>query len=58
MTDYAKAWRAFVESDDYARCIKNLYQKGVINPYSSNILRTSFDAGWNAKNKEICRTKV
>jgi uncharacterized protein YutE (UPF0331/DUF86 family) len=49
MTEYAKAWKEFTESDDYARCIKNLYQKGVINPYAANILRTAFDAGWNNK---------
>jgi hypothetical protein len=52
MTEYAKAWKAFTENDEYARCIRNLYQKGVINPYSTNILRTAFDAGWNSKTKK------
>jgi uncharacterized protein YutE (UPF0331/DUF86 family) len=51
MTDYAKAWKEFIESDDYINCIKKLSQKGVLNPYASNILRTAFDAGWNSKIK-------
>ena len=49
MTDYAKAWKQFVEGEQYAGCIKELTRKGIRSPYASNILRIAFDAAWNSK---------
>jgi hypothetical protein len=48
VTHYSQSWTEFKEGDDYARCVKTLSGKGMVQPYIDNILRTAFDAGYNS----------
>jgi len=49
-TEYEKAWDIYRRSRDYARTMKELIRKNIHDPYATNILRSSFDAGYNAAN--------
>lgn len=53
LTNYSKAWEAFKATKEYHRAMTSMFEKGIINPYSQNILRIAFEAGWNATNTKI-----
>jgi hypothetical protein len=48
MTSYSRIWAEFTKGNQYASCVKTLSEKGMVQPYIDNILRTAFDAGYNS----------
>ncbi len=52
-TPYQIAWEKYTASSDYERAEKTLNNNKVVKPYSTNILRRAFDAGWNSSVKKI-----
>lgn len=52
-TNYAKAWNAFIDSSEYRASVDAMVAAGMKQPYVDNILRSAFEAGWNATGKKI-----
>jgi hypothetical protein len=53
ITNYLKAWIDFKKTGEYKKCSEALKKKGIWQPYRDSILRTAFEAGWNATKTEI-----
>ena len=51
ITDYKKAWMNYRKSEDYKHTQDVLKKKGIKPPYSTNIMRSSFNAGWHSRNE-------
>lgn len=49
ITDYSKAWENYKMSNSYDKSVEQMIKHGMKQPYVDNILRLSFDAGWNAR---------
>lgn len=48
-TPYSKAWQKFKNTKGYTGTAASMVMRGFSQPYIDNMLRESFDAGWNAK---------
>lgn len=46
MTHYQLAIRQFMKSEEYKTSIAELEKHGIKKPYSENIIRRAFDAGF------------
>jgi hypothetical protein len=51
-TDYQKSWEKFKKSRVYHQDMTALFEKGILHPFSSNILQSAFDAGYNENLQE------
>lgn len=49
MTKYSVAWNKYLTTSDYKTSVEQMSKHGMKQPYIDNILRLSFDAGWNFK---------
>jgi hypothetical protein len=52
-TNYSRAWLQFRKSEEFKRTADAMEKKGIKQRYASNILRTAFEAGWNASGVKI-----
>lgn len=50
-TEYSKAWKQYCSTQSYSALVTLMLMKGLQQPYIDNILRDTFDAGWNAKHE-------
>lgn len=53
LTNYSKAWYQFKKTELYQAASNAMKSRGIKQPYRDNILRTGFQAGWNATGAEI-----
>lgn len=52
-TNFSEAWLNFRRSKEYKNTCFVLKQQGIKPPYSGNILKNAFAAGWNASGIKI-----
>ncbi len=52
-TNYREAWLTYRKSVEYKISIDAMKAQGINQPYSSNILKSAFAAGWSATGQTI-----
>lgn len=52
-TNYREAWNKYRRSEEYRFIILAMKNQGIPQPFSSNIMKNAFAAGWNASNVKI-----
>lgn len=54
-TTYSHAWAKYRRSKECKGLVEVLAKSGIKAPYSENILRQAFDAGWGDRKIEIIK---